>query len=353
MKKIYVWIFQFLFAISCCSAQEYNVLGIGAPAMDILIPVEEEFLQTIPGEKGGSAPVDWIDFSRILQYGLSKEPFIASGGSAANTIKGLANFRQKSAFFGKVGKDHMGSHFTSKMNSFGVIPILIESDTPTTQVAGLITPDGQRTFRYFLGASNELTELDLTPELFEGTKLVHLEVYSLYNGHLVEKAMRLAKEAGAMVSIDLGSFEVVKHFKSQLLHLISNYVDIVFSNEDEIYALTGLDPENGGIVLKELCKIAVVKMGKHGCWVMSGDEKIYSPSVPAKIVKDTTGAGDHFASGFLHGLLEGKDLSVCAYYGNLTGSAAVEVYGAEIPEEKWVELRQLMPCNAKETFINP
>ena len=347
MKKMSLLIFQFLgICQACFGCPDYTVLGIGAPAMDILIPVEEEFLQTIPGDKGGSLPVSWEDFSRIMEYGQSKETLIASGGSAANTIKGLANLGQLSALFGKVGKDDMGMDFTSRMKSFGVLPLLIEIDTPTTQVAGLITPDGQRTFRYFLGASSKLSEKDITPHLFKNVKLVHIEVYALYNGNVVEKAIRLAKKEGAIVSIDLGSFEVVKQFKSRLLKLIPQ-VDIVFSNEDEIQALTGLDPETGCEALKDMCSISVVKMGKDGCWVMSGTEKILSPGIPAKVVKDTTGAGDHFASGFLHGFLDGRSLAECAYYGNLTGSAAVEVYGAEIPESKWIELRKLMPHRIK------
>lgn len=347
MKKI-LFIFQFTVLMvthSFILAQDYTVLGIGAPAMDILMSVDEEFLKTIPGEKGGSLQVDWETFSRIMEYGRSQEVFIASGGSAGNTIKGLASLGQKAAFFGKTGSDEMGKEYLSRMSSFGVIPLLIETHTPITQVAGLITPDGERTFRYFLGASQELTAEDLTPELFQNVSLVHIEVYALYNGNLVEKAMQLAKEAHALVSIDLGSFEVVRQFKERLLDLIVNYVDIVFSNEDEIRALTGLNPEEGGEFLKEICPIAIVKMGKEGCFVMSGETKFHSPAIPAKIVRDTTGAGDHFASGFLHGFLEERPLEECAYYGNLTGSAAVEVYGAEIPESKWEELRELMPIH--------
>lgn len=342
-------IFVTSFSLNAC---DYKILGIGAPAMDMLISVDEEFLKTIPGEKGGSLEVNWEDFSKIMQYGQSQNIFVASGGSASNTIKGLASLGQKSAFFGKTGRDEMSYEYLSRITSFGVIPLLIETETPITQVAGLITPDGQRTFRYFLGASKELKGEDLTESLFQDVTLVHIEVYALYNGDLVEKAMQLAKEAGALVSIDLGSFEVVKQFKERLLHLISSYVDIVFSNEDEIKALTGLDSEAGGEFLKDLCPIAVVKLGKDGCFVMSGSYKIHSPGIPAKVVKDTTGAGDHFASGFLHGFLEGCSLDVCGYYGNLTGSAAVEVYGAEIPESKWEELRKLMPLKEVETILN-
>lgn len=342
MKKLICLLFQIFISFNCAfiTAQEYQVLGIGAPAMDILMRVEDEFLQGIAGDKGGSSEIDWKTFSEIMKYSKSNDVIIATGGSAANTIKGLASLKLKSAFFGKIGNDEMGLKFASKIKSLGVIPLLIETNVPTTQIAALITPDGQRTLRYFLGASKELTEYDLTSEMFKGVKLVHIEIYAIYQGNLVEKAMKLAKQAGAAVSIDLGSFEMVKQFKSRLLDLIPNYVDIVFANEDEIKALTGLDPENGCEFLKTICPIAVVKLGKHGCWVMSASQKFQSPGFPVSVVRDTTGAGDHFASGFLYGFLEGCSLEMCARYANLLGSAAVEVYGAEIPESKWIEIRK-------------
>lgn len=342
MKKIFS-ILLLAISASSLSAQNYHVLGIGAPAMDILMSVDDEFLLTVPGEKGGSQPIDWTGFSDIMhRQNLTHNVLVASGGSAANTTKALASLHQKCAFFGKVGNDQMGSDFSSRLVSFGTIPLLIPTQTPTTQVAALVTPDGQRTFRFFLGASKELTENDLTPGLFENVKIVHIELYLLGQGNLVETAMKMAKEAGALVSIDLASFEVVKQYRSYLIDLIPHYVDIVFSNEDEIRALTGMEPEQGGEFLRTLCPIAVVKLGKHGCWVITENEKLKSPGIRPSCVKDTTGAGDHFAAGFLYGVLNGHSMEKSAYFANLLGSAAVEVYGAEIPQERWNELRALI-----------
>lgn len=349
IKKTFIFAFQLLLVIHLCSADaKEDVLGIGAPCIDILFPVEEEFLTTIPGEKGGSAEVDWNTFQSILHYSEGKDCVIATGGSSANTIKGLASLRQSTAFFGKIGNDASGQFFKDKLISLGISTHLAEENLPTTQVAGLITPDGQRTFRYFLGASTLLGSSDLTPQLFEDVKLVHIEGYALYNGALVENALHMAKASGAQVSLDLGSFEVVAHFKD-LIQQILPYVDVLFANEDESKAITGFaDPQVACQELQKLVSLVVVKVGKAGCWVgAQGAKPVHCPAVPAKVVIDTTGAGDLFAAGFLHGVLDGKSPAECAYYRCLTGSAAVEVFGAEIPEEKWVDLRQKMPKSSR------
>lgn len=321
--------------------QECDVLGIGAPCIDIMLLVEDEFLETIPGKKGGSLQIEWTTFSKILERSEVRHPLIITGGSCSNTIKGLASLGQRSALFGKIGRDKMGQHFLNNVVPIGVMPWLIASDTPTAQVACFVTPDRQRTFRCFPGAGNELTEEDLFPELFEGVKLVHVEAYAFYNGSLATRAMQLAKEAGAIVSLDLGCFELVEHFRHTILGLLPDYVDIIFANEDEIYALTGLGPRAGCNKLKQMCPIAVVSVGENGCWVGSGEKIFHSPAFPIEVV-DTAGAGDLFASGFLHGYLEGCSLKECARYGNLAGSAVVGTCGAEIPTTQWTKLKKRM-----------
>ena len=270
------------------------------------------------------------------------DPIVTTGGSCANTIKGLASLGQRSALAGKMGRDPMGKLFLEKFEKYGVVPLIVYSDTPTAQVASLITPDHQRTFRCFPGAGNEFTEEDLIPELFQGVRLVHIEGYAFYNQSLAERSMQMAKEAGALVSLDLGSFELVKKFKGKLLELIPAYVDIIFANEDETRVLTGLGPEEGCDLLRQMCQATVILIGKDGCWIGSPDEKCLCPAIAANVI-DTTGAGDLFASGFLHGFLEGCTLKECGRYGNLTGGTVVQYKGAEIPDHKWTELKEIMP----------
>lgn len=337
-KCAFVLQIVFFFYSALSYAQEYEILGIGAPCMDILIHVDDEFLASIDAKKGGSKLENWETFSKIIEKANNPAQY-AAGGSASNTIKGLRSLGQKTAICGKIGSDEMGQKYIKNINHLGIIGKLVTSSTPTQQVAAFITPDHQRTFRVFPGAAIELSSLDLTPELFRNVKLVHIEGYALYNGSLVRRAMELAKEAGALVSFDMASFEVVQKYKETILELISSYADIVFANEDEAKTLTGLFPSEACDKLKSMCKVAVILVGEDGCWVGSGDYKHHSPAVASKVI-DTTGAGDLFASGFLHGYLEGCPLDICAQYGNLTGGAVVEIVGAEIPEAKWKELRE-------------
>lgn len=342
-KKTLIYFSLFLQLLcSSITAQAYDVLGIGAPCMDILLRVDDAFLSTLPGKKGDSVHLNWQEFSKIIVHGQKTHLSIAAGGCTSNTIKGLASLGQNCAFFGKMGTDDMGHRFLQNITSVGILPMLLTTETPTQQVASLITPDCQRTMYCFPGASEELTEHDLTPGLFEGVRLVYIEGYALYNGTLVKKAMHMAKEAGALVAFDMGCSFVVNKFKKDIQELLVNYVDIVFANEEETKTLTGLEAAEGCAYLRNICGTAVVMIGKAGCWAGSGDELVLSPSVPAQVV-DTTGAGDLFASGFLHGYLEGRPLAECAHWGNLTGASVVEVMGAEIPELRWEQLRQEMP----------
>lgn len=341
-KKIQFYLFiVILFLGSLLNAKEYEILAIGTPCMDILFEVPEDFLQVVKVEKGGSAHADWETFSGILAR-TPTSPQYAPGGSASNTIKGLSYLGHKCAIFGKIGKDEIAGKYCENIESYGVISKLISTDTPTQQVAAFITPDHQRTFRVFPGASKDLTCEDLKSEFFKNTKLVHIEGYALHNDKLVKKSMEMAKEAGALVSFDLASFILVKEHKEQILELIEKYVDILFANKEETMALTGLEPEEGCGYLEKLCKVSIVTIGDQGCWVGSKGSVQHYPALPAQVI-DTTGAGDLFACGFLHGYVEGHSLDQCARYGNLIAGKVVEVIGAEIPFDKWAQLLLQIP----------
>jgi sugar/nucleoside kinase (ribokinase family) len=320
--------------------KEIEILGVGSPFMDQVIEVSEEFLSTVPGSKGGMEIVDYPVLCDIIQRS-GKTPTTIAGGSAANTIKGLSNLGHKCALVGSIGTDPLGTLFLERLKSLGIVSYLHASPLPTSQLVSLVTPDGQRTFRDFLGASTLTNAETLHPEYFTHVKLVHIEGYSLLNKGLTKKAMELAKEAGTMVSFDLASFEIVQGFKDSILQLLKEYVDIVFANADEIRMLTQLSPDKGCEFLKDLCKIAVVLLGKEGCIVGKGREIRHCPAYPVTPV-DTTGAGDLFASGFLHGYLQGASIQECAHYGAITGQAVVQVLGAEIPQAKWRKIQGIL-----------
>lgn len=316
---------------------KYEVLGIGNPVMDLILFISEAYLSSLFGAKRGMEIVDQETLQAIINNSHSIPQYIA-GGSAANAIIGLAHFGEKCAITGMIGEDKYAQIYLKHLDQLKIVPLYFYCPIPTAQAACLVTPDGERTCRTFLGASQKMTGDLLPPSFFEGAKLVHVEGYSLLNEGLTERGMELAKQVGAKVSFDLASLEIASRFRKRILSLIPHYVDILFANEDETRALTGLEPESGCIALKELCEIAVVSIGKNGCFVGHGAHCNHYPAFPVKPL-DTTGAGDLFASGFLHGYLQGKELSECARYGALCGAEVVQVLGAEIPPEGWQRIK--------------
>lgn len=316
----------------------HDVLGIGSPFVDHIIEITDAYLARLAGEKGGMSPVDYNTLHRIIQES-NATPLIMYGGSGANTIKGLANLGHQAALFGKVGVDPAGKKFLEKIHTLNIKSYLKVTDTPTAQAVCLITPDKERTMRSFLGASQEVSQHDLNPELFHNVKLVHIEGYQLLNEGVVKRTMELAKAAGAKISFDLGSFEIVHKHSDEILRLLTDYVDILFGNEAEIHALTQLSPERGCRILKDLCHTVIVLLGSKGCIVGRESVQIHTPAIPAKPI-DTTGAGDLFASGFLHGFLEGRSLEQCAYLGTLAGASVVEILGVDIPPQMWADIKE-------------
>lgn len=312
----------------------YDILGIGGPILDLILHVSDDFLGSVPGEKGGMEPIDFESLQKIIRES-GGEPVCVPGGGARNTLHGLARFGEKCALLGMVGQDPLGLKYRSLLADQGIHPLLVESKTPTALVLSLVTPDGERTMRTFQGASTEIRGHHLNAAHFHEARLVHLEGYTLFNKDLTETAMRLAKEGGAKISFDLASFEIVRSFKGTILPLLEKYVDIVFANQEEVGALLGeKEEEKGCEALASLCEVSVVLMGQKGCWVKSGQEKKHCPAYPVRPL-DTTGAGDLFASGFLHGYLRGYPLEICAHYGAIAGRAVVQVVGPVIPHEQW------------------
>lgn len=316
-----------------------EVLGIGSPVVDLILHVDEAFIDKIDVSKGSSCYLEWQMFSKLLKEAPADSPVIVTGGSCANTIKGLASLGLSTSFFGRLGTDPMGSYFLETILDLKIEPKLIKTDTPTSQAISFVTPDKNRTMVFFPGAGKELSDQDLHEELFDGIRHLHIEGYMLGNGQLVEEAMRLAKGKGITISFDLGSFDVAKSHRSLIFYLLSHYVDIVFANHDEAKALTGLSGEAACKKLLTLVKTAVILLGAEGCLAGSSTEMVREKTRKVDVV-DTTGAGDLFASGFLYGYLSGKPLSTCARLGNLLGSTVVTEHGAEISKANWQWINQ-------------
>ncbi|MBA3721046.1 MAG: adenosine kinase [Parachlamydiaceae bacterium] len=305
--------------------------------MDFLIPVSEEFLETIPGEKEGAEPISFEEFNRIIDAS-EIEPFISAGGSCANAIKALSNLGIKTALVSSIGTDALGEQFTHSITEQGIIPLFKHSLFPTMRVLCLVTPNGKRTMRFFAGSSQDFSESALNPLYFNGVKIVHLEAYSIRNEELLTSMVQFAKNEGAIISLDLSSFEIVRQHSRVLLKLIEEFVDILFCNIDEIQELTKLSPHDGCYEMQKKCPITVVLMGKEGCLVGHKGEVFASPSFPVQVI-DTTGAGDFFAGGFLYGYFKGYSLTECARLGNYLGGSVTEVMGTTFSNKKWQSIR--------------
>jgi sugar/nucleoside kinase (ribokinase family) len=317
-----------------------RILGMGNALTDILLQIEhDEVLATLNLPKGSMQLVNgqFSDQIGTALSGIARK--MATGGSASNTINGLTKLGVTAGFVGKVGKDDVGSFFTNDSINNGVTPHLLISETPSGRCTVLVSPDGERTLCTFLGASCELAANDLTLEMFQNYDIFHIEGYLVQNHELIRTAVRLAKEAGLKVSIDLASYNVVEENLDFLNEIIREYVDIVFANEEEARAFTNKEPQDALIHISNHCDIAVVKIGKEGSYVKSGDSSVQVQPRTANCI-DTTGAGDLYAAGFLYGLACNYSLDVCGRIGSLVAANVVEVLGAKMTDEVWATIHE-------------
>ncbi|KAG2440728.1 hypothetical protein HXX76_003585 [Chlamydomonas incerta] len=291
------------------------------------------------------------------------------GGSAANVVKGVANIAGANAscrFVGMVGADATGAEYRAKLSAQGVAPVLLESDSgaPSACAVCFVTPDGQRTMRTCLGASLELQSCAQLPDRWnEGCRLLHAEGYCLYRPKLAREMMSLARAAGALTSIDLASFELVRNCKDSMLGLLKDgLIDLIFANEEEAVTLctelgllppaadgSGAAPDTDAAVEAAQrfllsptggrCKVAVTSLGARGCVARAADGGQGAAAACRVQVVDTIGAGDFFTAGFLAAYLRGGSLQQCAAAGCASGAEAVQAKGAELPEESFVRLR--------------
>jgi sugar/nucleoside kinase (ribokinase family) len=290
-----------------------------------------------------------VDAARSAEIKASTASYnttLASGGSAGNTMYGLGLMGVHSSFIGKVGRDELGNFYEKDMVDAGLFPVLMRSSlSPTGTAVGLVTPDSERTFATHLGAATELEPEELKSLYFKGYDILYLEGYLIFNLPLVEEACRLARENNMCIAIDLASYNVVTEMLPGFRKIVGDYADIVFANEDEARAFTGLEPREALDEIAGKCSIAVVKTGANGSWIRRGDEVIKIDALKVKAV-DTTGAGDLYAAGFLYGHAHGFSLDKCGLFGSILAAKVIEVVGARMPDNKWAEARELISAVA-------
>lgn len=317
-----------------------KVLGIGNALVDVMTPLDDDsIIKQLGFDKGSMNLVDKDKSREIKQITAQYLKSMASGGSAANTIHGLSKMHVEAGFIGAIGNDATGKIFEKNMKSAGVNTFLSIKDDDSGTAVAMISKDSERTFATHLGAAEKLVADDLDRNIFSIYDYLYLEGYLITSMDLIEKACIYARDEGLKVVIDLSSFNVVEAYKDSFSYIIENYVDIIFANEFEAKAFTGLDPMEALKVLAEKSELGVIKTGKDGSLVHDGKEiiKVEAPDVDCI---DTTGAGDLYASGFLYGLANNAPPARCGFIGTLLASYVIQVIGPKIDIDKWPKIRE-------------
>ena len=314
-----------------------KIIGVGSPIVDTVTQVDESFIEQISGAKGGMVYVETDTIENLLSK-APNEAIKSPGGSAGNTLFALARMGNKTAFIGKTGNCKNGIFYRNSFQALGGDSTRFKiGSVANGQCLSLVTPDGERTMRTHLGAAMTLEPEEISALDFDGYEHAHIEGYLLFNKALMRSVLIAAKQAGCTISLDLASFEVVQASQAILPQFLKDYVDIVFANEEEGHAFTdkGRDYENMALNLAQHCQVAVVKVGARGSYVASGSSVQKAEAVVAKQVIDTTGAGDLWAAGFLHGWAQKMELLECAKIGSILGAAVVEQNGSSLPQAVW------------------
>lgn len=317
-----------------------EVIGLGNALVDLLTTLENDHLLSVLGlPKGSMQLVDEEAMERVLKATGDLRRTRASGGSAANTINGLAMLGVNTGYIGKVGRDETGTFFKNDLLKSKINPVLLEGNAPSGVAIALISKDSERTFATYLGSAIELVPNDLTKEMFHGYKYFHIEGYLVQNQGLVRRSMELAKTEGLKITLDLASYNVVEGNLSFLKDVVDKYVDIVFANEEEAKAYTGMQPADAVVEISKTCEIAVVKVGKNGSYICTNGVTTKVEAVEAKTI-DSTGAGDLYAAGFIYGLLKSYPLDICGTIGSILAANVIEVLGPKMDDVRWSNIHQ-------------
>jgi sugar/nucleoside kinase (ribokinase family) len=328
------------------SDRQYDVLGLGNAIVDVIARTDDDFLARENLNKGSMTLIDEARAEKL--YAAMGAGTIISGGSAANTIVGLASFGASTAFIGKVRADESGHAFAHDIRAIGVhFPTAAAQQGPSTaRCLVLVTPDGERTMNTYLGACQNLSPDDVDEATVQASAITYLEGY-LWDPPAAKeafvKAAAIAHAAGRQVALTLSDSFCVDRYRDEFLGLIrKKTVDIVFANQHELRALyQTADFDTAVAALRAEDVIGVVTRSEHGSMIVTRDETHAVGAAPIERLVDTTGAGDLFAAGFLAGLSRGSDYVTCARLGALAAAEVIQHYGAR-PE---CSLRDLATSN--------
>ena len=321
-----------------------KVIGIGNALTDMLVNLRsDEVLEKFDLPRGSMSLVN-SEQQKEISKSVSGLPYTLSlGGSADNTIRAMARLGCQVGFIGKVGRDSTGDFFESALDNLGIQPFILRGEERSGKCVSLVSPDGERTLVTHLGAAVEMKAEDLSPAIFEGYDCLYVEGYLVQDHNLIRGAIRMAKELGLKVAIDLASFNVVEENLDFLREVISEYVDIVFANEDEARVFSGEEePVNALQYISTMCDLVIVKIGMRGALIKNCGEVSHVGIMAAAKRVDTTGAGDFYAAGFLAGMCEGLSMRQCGTIGAITAGKVIEIVGTTPTEEAWDDVARLV-----------
>ncbi|MGA9277688.1 adenosine kinase [Ilumatobacter sp.] len=309
----------------------YDVVGIGNALVDVIAHASDDFLANHELVKGA---MTLIETDRAVElYGALSGAVEMSGGSAANTMCGVASFKGRAAYIGKVDSDDLGLVFGHDMRAVGVAfrGGVTAQEVPTGRCVIVVTPDAERTMNTYLGVSSTLGVEDLDESVIAAGQVLYMEGY-LFDREPAKAAFRRAAEVahanGRTVSLTLSDSFCVDRHRADFRQLVAESVDLLFGNEDELLSLYELDDFDSAIAaLRAECRIGVITRGPSGCVIVTADEVIEVPAVEVRKVVDTTGAGDLFAAGFLHGLTTGAELAECGRLGSIAAAEVISHVG--------------------------
>jgi sugar/nucleoside kinase (ribokinase family) len=312
----------------------FDVTAIGNAIVDVLAKADDALLAAHNLPKGAMNLIDAAMAEKL--YGIMGPGKEASGGSAGNTIAGIAALGGKTAYIGKVAADQLGDIFTHDIRAVGVAydTPKLTGGLPTARSLIFVTPDGQRTMQTFLGATTQLGPEDINMDYISASKVVYLEGY-LWDQPRAKQAMRdaalRAQASGVKVSLTLSDSFCVARYRDEFLDLAEKHVDILFANEGEILSLYQTDDFDTALQqVRGHCEIAALTRSEKGSVIVNGNEVHVIDAVKGVKVVDTTGAGDAYAAGFLYAYTQGRDLKTCGKLGGAMAAAVISQMGPRI-----------------------
>jgi sugar/nucleoside kinase (ribokinase family) len=319
------------------SAAKYDVVGIGNALVDVITQADDDFLNSESLVKGS---MTLIETERaVTLYAAMGSGIEMSGGSAANTMTGVAGFGGTACYVGKVADDDLGNVFGHDMRAVGVAFPNKPADVgvPTGRCLIVVTPDAQRTLNTYLGVSSLLGPDDIDDVLVASGKVLYMEGY-LWDRDAAKaayrKAAKAAHKAGRLVSLTLSDSFCVDRHRADFRSLVTADVDVLFGNEDELLSLYEVTSFDDAVrAVRADCQMAAITRGATGSVVITQHEIIEVPAEPCPHVVDTTGAGDLYASGFLYGLTHDLPLAECARLGSVAASEVISHVGARPSED--------------------